>query len=1109
MNYTRTNPSLTARTAVLLCLLLATVISTANAQIVFGSLVGNVTDSSGLAIAGATVTVTNTATQQTFTLKSNEAGAYTLRSVNPGIYTVTVSYAGFKSFTRTGVEVQSGATVRADAQMAVGDVAETIEVTARGISLQTDSVEVRREINAEEVEVLPLALNRNYQGLISTLPGWLPPESGGVDSGNPSGSMSISVNGANSDQTTFRTDGAISKQAWFQGRADEVPNADSIESVNVSSGTFDAEQGFVGAGSVNVQLKSGTNAMHGTIYGFHNDSALKARPYYLPPGQKDAKLIYNQIGGTLGGPIKKDRLFYFVSYDSTFDRATMGVLTSVPSVEMRQGNFGASSSLIYDPLTGAPGGSGRQPFPSNVIPADRLSTIMLKVVPKIPMPNIGSPSTDQNNYWASGPWVYNRHKIDSKVTWNATERLNINGRVSYQAFTNTNPPRFGEIEGNAIDARGAAGTAHGWVASQTYSAVYTLSPTFILDGYYANSPHNLLSEPPNLDENYGRDFLGIPGTNGTSRWDGGWPRLQASGYGNFGRSATPIADTSSAHQFSINASKIRGGHDIRFGIDYVFTLLDRGEPMGDPGQFYFTANVTGTPGKTTSYYNTFATWMLGLPQNVTKVGVWDTGNGRSANFSLYLRDRWTVSRKLTLTPGLRWDYFTTPTRRGGAGFPQYDPETNQTIFCGWGDVSLESCGYHTSKKHFGPRLGLAYRLKEDLVIRAGYGISFDPMNVARNSVKWYPTTTTWSQAGNTGYDYVFPVAQGLPALEQPDLLQGTTTTLPGVQIESFDPDFRRSYIQSWNLMAQKIVGGGWVAEAGYVASRTRHRSARWDFNYSTIGGGNQSRVLYPKWKLSTALSVTTDIGANSQYDSLQASLNKRFSKGYMARFSYTHARYFADADNYPNPAYWGIGKHAPSANDRPHVLSGVFSAELPFGEGKSLLTHGLGSMLLGGWQTAGVYTYASGIRFSVIADASSLNAPGHQQLADQVLENVTMTGNPDNWFDATAYRPVNAVRFGNSGINQLRGPWLSNLDLSLIRNFSLSERFKLQFRTEALNATNTPHFDNPNNNVNNAQWNPDGSLKSLGTFTKISSLRNTGRGTLDERIIKFGLRLSF
>ncbi len=1109
MNCMRRNKWM-ATAAGILCLAAAIFIPAAYAQIIFGSLVGNVTDASESAIAGATVAITNTQTEQQWTLSTNESGTWTLRSINPGIYRVEVSSPGFKSFTRTAIQVHAGATVRADARLAVGDVAEKIEVSARAVVLQTDSVEVRDEINAEEIEVMPLALNRNYQGMIATLPGWLPAESGGADTNNPAGSMSVAASGSTVEQTTYRTDGAVSKQAWFQGRPDEVPNADSIEAVNVSSGTFDAEQGFVGAGAVNVQLKSGTNAMHGTLYGYHSDNSLKARPYFLPPSEEQSKLIYNQFGGTLGGPIKRDKLFYFVSYDSTFDRATMGIKTSVPSVLMRQGNFSESSAAIFDPLTGQPGGAGRIAFPGNVIPADRLSPIMAKVVEKIPMPNLGDPDSSQNNYWAAGPWSYDRHKIDTKVTWNATDRLNINGRVSYLDYSNAIPARFGELGGNPIDTRGAAGTAHGWVASQTYSAVYTVSPTFLLDGYYANSSKDMLYEPRGLDENLGLDYLGIPGTNGASRFDGGWPRLQATGYGNFGSAVQPIRDTSGSHQFALNASMIRGSHDIRFGFDSVFTLLDRGEPMGDPGHFYFTANVTGRPGVTTNYFNTFATFMLGLPQSVSKTAVWDTGNARSGNYSFYIRDRWAVTRKLTITPGLRWDYFSTPTRKGGRGFPQYDPETNQTIFCGWGDVSPDSCGYAMSKRLFGPRFGFAYRPTGDLVIRGGYGISFNPMNLARNAVQWFPTTTSWSQAGNTGYDYVFPIAQGLPSLEPPDLLKGTVTTLPGVHVESFDPKFRRPYIQSWNLMVQKAVGGGWVAEAGYVASRTRHMSARWDFNYSTIGGGNQSRVLYPRWGLGTALQITTDVGGNSQHDSFQASLNKRFSQGYMARFSYTHARYFFDAfPAYPNPEYRGQGKHVPNADDRPHVFSTVFTAELPFGKRKRFLQEGVGSKVLGGWQVAGVYSFASGPRFTVTANAASLNAPGHQQRADLVKPEVKITGSPDSWFDATAFRPVNEARFGTSGMFQLRAPFLSNLDLSVIRNFDLTERFKLQFRAEAMNATNTPHFGTPNNNVNNAQWNVDGTLRSLGDFTTITSLRKTGRGALDERTFKFGLRLSF
>lgn len=1081
-------------------------------QILFGSLVGNVTDPSGAPIAGASVVVTNEGTNQTWNLKTNEVGSYTLQSINPGTYSVTVNAAGFTTFTLKGLDLLAGATVRADAALKVGAIAEKVEVNASAIALQTDSVDVRHEIPSVELASMPLPLNRNYQGMVSTLPGWLPPESGGPGGLNPSGSMTINGNGGTSQNgvngTSWRIDGAVTRNGWTQQQADMVPALDSIESVNVSTGVFDAENGYAATGTVSVQLKSGTNELHGTAYWFHNDQHLKATPYFNPANVKKPVLIYNQAGGTVGGPIKKNKLFYFVSYDGTFDRSIITGYATVPSARMRTGDMSQSPTVIYDPLTGNPGGSGRTAFPNKIIPSSRISPITQKIMDRTPLPNLNDGATPTNDYWATGPYAFNRDQIDSKFNWNVNQKLTVNGRFSYLNFYNLVGAVYPDLGGNPINSTlGAAGKSSGWVSSQTYSFVYAATPHMVIDGYFGYSGKWLITGGWLLDKNYGLDYLGIPGTNGKDAFSGGFPKIQATGFGNFGSAGNPTLDQSGGKQFSISGSWIKGNHDLRFGFDSVLTQLDFGQPMGDPGSFYFTQAVTSTPGASSGPYNTYSSFELGLAQNIAKTGVWATGNAFAPDYSAYIRDRWQISRRLTASLGLRWDYFPTPTRRDG-GFPMYDPNTNVLTFCGYAGVSVDSCGYTSSKRLFSPRIGLAYRITEHTVFRVGYGITFDPQDVARNLVKWYPTTSTYSASGNTSYDYYENWAVGLPALSPPDLGTGRQPLPNNLQEEFLNPHYRRDYVQSWNATVQREFGKGWVGDVAYVASATRRMYQRWDMNYSSLGGGNASRVLY-KYNQPNAITLDTDNGLNAEYNSLQASLQKRFASRYLARFSYTHARFFEDNTGYPNPAYWGLGKHNPSPNDRPQLFNAVFSADSPFGRNQRWATSGVLSKILGGWQLSGVYTYASGPRFTVTSGTGSLNAPGVPQTANQVLPSVDMYNNPASWFNPLAYRSVTTVAFGNSGNLQLRAPGLSNIDTSLIRNIRVHERYVLQVRAQALNTTNTPHFAQPGTNVDNMSLNPDGTVKSLGGFSTVTAVQSYGRNGVDERQIMLGIHLSF
>ena len=340
----------------------------------------------------------------------------------------------------------------------------------------------------------------------------------------------------------------------------------------------------------------------------------------------------------------------------------------------------------------------------------------------------------------------------------------------------------------------------------------------------------------------------------------------------------------------------------------------------------------------------------------------------------------------------------------------------------------------------------------------------------------------------------------------PDLGNGIVTPPPTVSLELADPNFKRSYIQAWNLMLEKDLGHNWVAEAGYVGNRQINLQNRWNSNYGYIGGGNASRVLNAKFGRTADTNFHSNVGGfKSWYDSLQSSLQRRFSSGYMVRFTYTWSKALGPrgnengVDGYTNntPEYFPLIAKVVRSFDHTHTFNAMSSVELPFGRGKKYATEGFGAMLLGGWQVNGLLTMYTGAPFSVTSAAGSLNAPGNNQTADQIKPEVEIIGTRDLWFDTTAYAPVTAARFGTGGWDQLRGPGLINVDLSIYRAFRVTERVGLQFRAESFNMTNTPHFANPRSDISATQ---------PGLITGV---QNTGREGIDERMFRLGLRLSF
>ncbi len=679
----------------------------AAAQVRYGSIVVEVTDQSGGAVPGADVTITQTATGLTRNGVSNETGLATLPTLPPGSYSVRVSLSGFKEFVTSGVEVSEDSVVRVGSVLEVGQLSDTVTVTAGVAVLQTDRADVRAEIPATQLENLPVPVGRNYQNLFVTVPGISPPENMHSVAVNPARGLAFSSNGTTRNANAIRIEGAISNNLWLPHVAAYVPALEAIESVGVTTSTFDADQGLSGGMSANVLIKSGTNELHGSAFEYFYNESMKSRPYFLPANQNKPEARQNQFGGTLGGPLVRNRLFFFGSYQGTFDQQLASRFGTVPTAAMRNGDFSASPTPIYDPATGNTStGAGRTAFPGNVIPRDRFEPIALKLIEDLPLPN--QPGLT-DNYFVTGDYTFDRHNVDAKINYNPTNRLGLTARLGWLGYNFKNPAMFGTLGGLPVNNTAAkAGTGLGDTYTFTGSGSYVLSPNFLIDTYAGITTIEVLSEPDRLDENLGLDYLGIPGTNGPDRLYGGWPHFEITNYSNIGYAGSgnsPYIDDNWQVQYTGNATYTRGAHTFRFGGDIVRQAMNRHELGNGSGQFAFAGGPTAlSGGPSVNQFNTFASFLLGLPTGVSKSIIpFEEGYTRSRNwqFSFFAKDQWQPTPNLTASLGLRYDYFPVGVRTT-RGMERYDLDTNTMLICGLGSVPAD-CGYDMGPGNVSPR----------------------------------------------------------------------------------------------------------------------------------------------------------------------------------------------------------------------------------------------------------------------------------------------------------------------------------------------------------------------------------------------------------------------
>lgn len=1080
------------------------------AQVLYGTLTGNVTDASGAAVPNAKIEAVNTGTGVSKQAATDDRGAYTINDLQPGTYRVTITAPSFGRVVQEGVTLDANTVRRADATLTVSQLSESVTVDASVMTLQTDRADVNSQLPQAQVSNLPLTGSRNFQNLFKLVPGFSPPAASHSEAGNPQGALATNVNGASYNNNATRLDGALDTYPWLPEIVAYVPPAESIETVNVVTASFDAEQGMAGGSVVNVAIKSGTNQFHGSAWEYHTNSDLKARNYFYY-GNNNPKNIINQFGLNAGGPIRKNKLFFFADWERTLRRQNVSSFQTVANDALKAGNFAGTGALIYDPSTGNADGTGRQLFANNQIPASRIASAGAKMAALLPAPNV-STATPINDYFASGSYAFTRDNIDSKINYNPTQNVSVFGRYSISPTNIFDPQALGQAGGPAIDG-GQPGNAPGRVQSAGIGATWTITPTLLIDGNIGYTRLRLGAQNVDINKNYGLDVLNIPGTNGPDKLDGGYPAFNfaSSTFTNLGNqnNSNPFLFRDNEYVSSVNLGWIKGSHSLRFGAEYQHFGINHFQPQtsyGPRGGFTFTGGLTSlSGGAAPGLYNSWADFLLGQPQQLgTAVQNINPSAVRESSYAFYARNQWQVTRKLTLSYGVRYEYFPFATRDHFGG-DRFDPLTNIVYLGGLGGVPQDT-GVDVGLGQLGPRAGIAYRLDEKTVIRAGFGISIDPNNF-RAMRDAYPAIIALSVTGATSYQAAGNLTTGIPAVARPDISKGTLLLPNNIATTTFAQNFNRGYIESFNLTLQREIAG-FNLQGAYVGTRAIRHTDQVNVNAAGPGGGNNGRPLFAITGRTTDITEIEPFNT-STYNALQTQVTKRLGAGIFG-ITYTFSRAIDYGDNDDSGLTWAwvpmYGRNKALAGfDRTHNFQMYANYDMPFGHGKQWATSGIAAAIVGGWELNGILSRTSGTPFTVASSGTSVNAPGNTQTADQVLANVQIPGGHgpgQPYFDPNAFVPVTAVRFGNSGRDILRGPGLFNTDLSLFRTFPLTERFKLQFRAEAFNLTNTPQFGNPGATVSSATRNTDGSIKALNGYTEITSASN-------ERQMRFALKLWF
>jgi hypothetical protein len=1132
-------------------------------QAVYGSIFGTVTDPQGGAVAGAKVIVTSVTKGTTDETTTNESGNYSVTHLIPDAYKIRIEATGFKAVDIPSVQVSADTSARVDATAQVGDVTQTVEVTSEVPQLKTDRADVSLTFNEKYVEDLPI-LNRNFTSfeLLSPgtqkLVGW-----SHAATENPQGGQQIFVNGQHFSGTAFELDGT-DNQDPILGIIVVNPNLDAIQESKITLQNYDAEFGKAVAGIVTVQTKSGTNEFHGSgFYDYRGDSQEARDPFTNSPNVPLPAASFKQFGGAVGGPVFKDKLFFFGDYQGTRQTSGISNQLSIPTALVENSCNPAKNTTgfcdlseylgpvngggqVFDPATGNPlTGAGRTAFAGNHIPIGRISPQAAAILAAFPAPTGGGII---NNFVGSGSGPYNQNSFDVRMDYNAPRGFRVFGRFSLDYFSLSGKGSLGLLGGVGFGPGGLNGTStvHNYsLATGFDKAIGTTLLTDFRFGYFKYNPQTAYSDAgttpmkafgvPGLN-------LGTPDTSGLSSlvFDGnGLHNGSNSSFGdglNVGRCNCPLTESEQQFQFVNNWTKIKGNHQFKFGADIRYAEnLRVPSDANRTGQLTFHSDGTAQAGQGGL---DLATFLLGTVTHFNRfVSTSLNAAERQKRWFFYGQDTWRVTPKVSFNYGLRWEiYFPeTVNGKGNGGFANLDEGVIRVA--GFGSNSLNG-NTNNALSAFAPRIGMAYQYDSKTVVRIGYGRSYDigvfGSNFGHVVTQNLPvlanqdiSDSSVTPGSTDNRSAIFTLAQG------PSQLTPVTVPADGIlplrgPANAVDPRIRPRTqrlptLDAWNATLQRQVTPTLNLEIAYIGNKGTHVFAgngpAYNANEPAIGAGtniggsnfkaavaqaNRRRLNLngvPAFTYTGAFAGLTccsvDVGnyfgndASSHYNALQVKVEKRFAQGlqFLAHYTFSHA-YNYDSN------YYSVNQriaYGPDDLNRNHVFVVSTVYELPVGRGKRFMSDSgrVKDLLIGGWQVSNTTNWSGGLPFTPTIGECGQISDVHTGGTDVVCRPNKVPGQSFSvgkhraangdvyWFTPVAplaytgvtpatdtcalARPVSGAfalpacgQIGNWGRNSLRGPRGFFSDLSVAKNFRITERMKAQFRFDAYNVFNHP-----------------------------------------------------
>ncbi|HXH50480.1 MAG TPA: carboxypeptidase-like regulatory domain-containing protein [Terriglobia bacterium] len=1066
------------------------------AQVDRGTLTGTVKDTSGAVVPGAAVTITNVGTQQTTLRTTDSSGTYVVTNLPIGQYTVNFEKAGFKRTVHSNVTVSVNQTTRVDTTLEVGQVSQSVQVSAAPPLIQSESSSLGTVETERRIVNLPLN-GRNFITLAYLGPGanTAPPGSnvsGGVFE-NVRANEGLTVNGLSASQNNFLMDG-VDNNEWGLGGVVALPPPDAIQEFRTEENAMSAEFGRGGA-AVNIVLKSGTNQVHGSFWEFVRNDKFDARNFFddtRPPFRR------NQFGGSAGGPIIKDKLFIFGDYQGTRIRLGQTYVSTVPTVLERNGDFTDLGTLIYDPYTTDPNTGVRaliNPSDPNVIPSGRINSVAQNVVNLYPDPN--RPGV-VNNYLLNPKYTQDEDSTDIKVDFPWRSQDQFFGHYTFDDVRAHTPGPLGDIGGTECcpsdGTNRAQNAAIGWT--------HTFSPTMLAVVTGAWERYLVKANPLQYGNNLS-DQLGIPGANRGDATTSGLTTFSIAGFTGLGDSLwTPEFAAENMADLSGVLTKMVGKHTLKFGVKYIKLQRNFFQLEASKGWYQFDGSytqdlTTGNDG------NALADLLLGVPSYNERDALQGRFPTRYWNLDEFVQDDFRATPDLTINIGLRYSIFSPAAGRiGNFDFQRAIVINDQGA--GPNAVTEPHAGVAFDYGDWGPRVGFAWTPfgHKSTVVRSAFGVFYSPQGNIFDDLGLNPPFLDF--ASHTYAAIAVPTANQLISSGFPSTIVYPDPLNPSGTLRVQGGKRWMPKIMEWNFTLQHQLGQNWMAQVGYVATRGyrlwNHESTDLNAPFTPLDSnfsddtGNMGRPYFNKLPDLGSLRPLDYAQLAMFYNSLQAKLERRFSNGMSLLTAYTYSKNIGTSDGYvsgniQNP-YNAEASRGPVTSDRTHQLSLSYLYDLPFGNGKQHMVNAgkLANGILGGWEVGGITAIQSGLALTPGLSFDPTNTNSGSPRPD-------MIGNPKDFsFDTStqaamgcsqpgkqtldcfynqaafilsplAPGQVSAHVFGNTANGVLRGPDLITFDFSTMKNFKFNERWTLQFRAEMFNIFNHPNFANPDTTV--------------------------------------------